>query len=141
MTTEQLTSGLLLLAGVGQIGLAIGSLWIPKALRWPAQLKNVEPLTRQVFWTYAAYILVSHLCFGVLAIFGRHWLVDGSPLAACVCAFIAVWWLARIVLQFTAFDRSAAPEGTFYKLAEAVLVAAFVFFGGVHSFAAWLNLQ
>ena len=138
---EPLVSNLLLLAGLGQIGLAIGSAWIPKTLNWAEQLERLEPLTRQVFWTYAAYILVSHLCFGLLAIFGRDWMLDGSPLAACVCGFIATWWLARLVLQFTAFDRSAAPDGLFFKLAEVALVGAFVFFAAVHVWAAWMNLN
>ena len=48
---------LLMLAGVGQLVLAAGSLAIPRVLRWSDDLSRVRPLIRQIFWTYAGYIL------------------------------------------------------------------------------------
>ena len=44
-----------------------------------------------------------------------------------MAAFIAVYWGARLTLQFTCFDRSAAPPGRFYELAEVALVGLFVY--------------
>src|SRR5690606_40766595 len=53
-------------AGLAQIGLVVGSLAIPAVLKWKAALRAVPTLIRQMFWTYAAYILVINLSFGLL---------------------------------------------------------------------------
>ena len=117
---------LLIAAGVGQLALAAGSLAIPKVLRWSDDVAKLRPLTRQVFWTYAAYIWTTNLAFGLLSALAPGWLLDGSPLAGAVAGFIAVYWGARVIIQFTYFDRSEAPKGLQFVLAEVALVALFV---------------
>ena len=44
------------LAGAAQLALALASLAIPSVLGWREETRKLRPLTRQVFWTYAAYI-------------------------------------------------------------------------------------
>lgn len=117
---------LLIAAGIGQLLLAAGSLAIPRVLRWSEDLAKVRPLTRQVFWTYAGYIWTTNVCFGLVSILMPESLLDRSRLAAVVTGFIAVYWLARILIQFAYFDRSSAPTGRRYKLAEFALVGLFV---------------
>ena len=53
---------LILMAGIGHIVLCAGSVLIPKALQWRQHLNTLQPLLRQMFWTYAAYILVINFC-------------------------------------------------------------------------------
>lgn len=76
----------ILIAGVGQLAIVIGSPAIPRVLRWSDDVASLRPLTRQVFWTYAAYIWATNLCFGLISSLAPGWLVDGSPLAAAVTA-------------------------------------------------------
>jgi hypothetical protein len=130
---------LVVLAGVGQLLLVMASPAIPRVLRWREQLATVQPLIRQIFWTYAIYIWLAHLCFGLLSTFAAGLLVDGSPLAAWVSSFIAAWWTARLVLQFTVLDRSAAPPGALYKLAEVALVCLFVALAATYVTVACVN--
>jgi hypothetical protein len=129
------------LAGVGQIALALGSLAIPRVLHWREETARLRPLTRQVFWTYAGYIWLTNLSFGILSAARPHWLLDGSPLAAATSGFIAVYWGARLALQFFYFDRRDAPQGVFFIFAEAVLVLLFAFFTGVYGWAVLANLS
>jgi hypothetical protein len=75
-----------LLAGVGQLGLAIASLAIPRLLDWRADVAQLRPLTRQVFWTYAGYIWFTNLCFGLVSTFGPARLLDRSSVAMMVTA-------------------------------------------------------
>ena len=117
---------LLVLAGVGQIALALVSLAVPRVLRWREQTARLSPLTRQVFWTYAAYIWTAHIAFGLVSILLPQALLDPGPLSACVTGFIATWWGARLVLQVFCFDRRARPPGARYVVGEAALTAAFV---------------
>jgi hypothetical protein len=127
---------LLTLAGLGQLVLALGSLALPRVLEWSGDTAKLRPLTRQVFWTYAAYIWVTNVCFGALSAFWPDRLLDGTPLARAVAGYITVYWGARLLVQFFYFDRSASPPGALYKLAEAALVGLFLFLTAVYGFAA-----
>ncbi len=130
-----------LLAGIGQLIIVAGSLAIPIVLKWKDDVAKLRPLTRQVFWTYAGYIWVTNLCFGLVSTAGPNLLLDGTPLAAAVTAFITLYWAARIIIQFTYFDRGDAPAGAFFVFAEIVLVGLFVFFTAVYGYATFLNLS
>lgn len=127
---------LLVLAGLGQLALAAGSLAIPRILRWGPDTAQLRPLTRQVFWTYAAYIWVTNVCFGVVSAFAPASLLDGSLLARAVCGYIAVYWGARVLVQFFYFDRSDAPSGLVYTVGEVLLVGLFVFLTVVYGYIA-----
>jgi hypothetical protein len=131
---------LVLIAGIGQLALALASLAVPGVLGWRAETAKLRPLTRQVFWTYAGYIGSAHVAFGLLSALAPHVLIDGSTLAGLTCAFIAAWWGVRLALQFFAFDRRERPPGAGFVLAEVALVAAFIAFTAIYSWAAWRNL-
>ena len=117
--------GLLVGAGASQLILVVASLAIPSLLNWKSDLSKLRPLTRQVFWTYAAYIWVTNLTFGLLSTITPGLLLDRSPLAGFVCGFIAVYWAARVVIQFAYFDRTDVPKGPFFVVGEIALVTLF----------------
>ena len=129
----------IVLAGVGQIALVALSFTIPRALRWREETAKLRPLVRQIFWTYAGYILCTNLCFGFLSAFAPDSLMDGSRLAMLVSGFIALYWAARVIIQFAYFDRTDAPKGRIYSLGEAVLVLLFVALTVIYSAAALHN--
>lgn len=117
----------LILAGIAQLGIAVSSLLIPKMLNWREDTAQLKPLTRQVFWTYACYILGIHIAFGLLAVLAPASLMDGSLLARAVCGFTAVYWLTRLTLQFAVFDRSVAAGRPLFRFAEAAYVSTFAY--------------
>ena len=114
------------IAGVAQLLLASASLAIPRVLRWREDTARLRPLTRQVFWTYAGYIWATNLSFGLISSCAPESLLDGSVLAHAVCAFIAAYWIVRLVIQFAWFDRTDIPSGRLMRAAEAGLLAMFV---------------
>jgi len=132
---------LIIAAGVGQLLLAAGSLAIPRVLRWREELAKLRPLTRQVFWTYAGYIWTTNVCFGLVTVMMPGELLAGTPLAAAVCGFITLYWLARVVIQFAYFDRRDAPPELIFKLAEVTLVALFIFLTAVYGWAMAFNTR
>lgn len=122
----------MVLAGVGQLALAAASLAIPRVLRWREETAKLRPLTGQVFWTYAAYIWTANVSFGLLSALAPEWLLQDAPLARAVAAYIALYWGARVVIQFAYFDRSDAPHGRLFALAEVALVGLFVYLALVY---------
>jgi hypothetical protein len=117
---------LLFIAGLFQLVLALGSLAIPVVLGWREETARLRPLTRQVFWVYAAYIWGSHVAFGLVSVLEPATLLEKTTLAAAVSGFIALWWAARLAIQFALFHRCERPKGLFFAFAEAALV--FLFF-------------
>jgi hypothetical protein len=130
---------LIFIAGLFHIVLVVGSTFIPVLLNWNQELEKVSVLIKQMFWTYAGYILCTNLCFGLLSVFHTQVLTDGSPLAIYVCSFITLYWAVRIIVQFFYFDRSSAPKGFIYQLGEISLVALFIFFTLVYGYAVYFN--
>lgn len=114
--------------GIGHVVLCLASLYIPKALNWQTHLSILPPLLKQMFWTYAGYILVVNFCFGVISIFGFDEMLNGSFLAKAISLFIGTYWLTRVLIQFLYFDRSQTPSGLIFSLAEIALVGLFIIF-------------
>jgi hypothetical protein len=132
---------LLKLAGLAQVALVAGSFAIPKVLNWKNELAKVQPLIKQMFWTYAAYILVINLSFGLLSLCDAKELVNGSVLALLITGFIALYWISRVLTQFLYFDRSNFPAGKWNKLAEVLLVMLFIFLSIIYSTALYINYK
>lgn len=129
-----MTDILVVLAGLTQFAIAATSLAIPRLLDWKTEVAQLGGLTRRVFWTYAGYILGTNIAFGVVSVFAPAWLTDGTGLARAVCAFIAVYWGARIVVQFAAY-REFEPVGRKYTIAKVMYLTGFAFctvvYGGI----------
>jgi hypothetical protein len=125
MQTLTIVQRSLFFAGLAQIALVIGSWAIPTVLQWKIELAKVGLLTRQMFWTYAAYIFVINLCFGLISAFDYRDLTDGSRLTTLLTGFIAVYWISRILIQFFYFDRTGFPKGKWHLFAEIVLVIVY----------------
>lgn len=70
--------------GVGQLLLVLASLWLPRVLRWPQQLAQLEPLTRRIFWVYAGYIVGTNTFLGGLSVWAPQLLLDRTGLARIV---------------------------------------------------------
>ena len=128
-------------AGLGQLALAAASTAIPAVLGWRRETAMLRPLTRQVFWTYAGYILGIHVGYGLLSSLRPASLLDGSPLATAVTGFIALHWGVRLALQLLVFDRRDAPPGWHVRAAEASLVTLFVVLTVVYGVAWAANLR
>src|SRR5690349_13792814 len=129
---------LLFVCGLGHLGLSLGSLLIPRVLNWKENLGSLQPLLKQMFWTYAAYILVINFSFGVISLIATEELLNKSILAKSITFFISIYWFARILIQFFYFDRSGAPKGFVYTIGEISLILLFGFFAIVY-FIAFLH--
>jgi hypothetical protein len=115
---------LLLVVGLGQLALVVASLFLPRVLRWREQLAALQPLTRRIFWVYAAYILGTNVCLGALTAFAPQLLMERTPLARLVAGYAGLYWGARLVIQFVWF-RGAAPKGLGYALADGAVTTGF----------------
>jgi hypothetical protein len=131
---------LLLIGGLLHFVILIASALTPRVLDWRKNLAALDSFLRRLFWVYGCFIVLVIISFGVLTIVQTNELASGAPLARAVCAMIAIFWLARLIVQFFVFDARAFLTTIFLRLGYhglTLLFAALVF---IYSCAA-LNLH
>lgn len=95
---------LLFAGGILHFVILIASALTPRVLDWRANLAALHPFLRRLFWVYGCFIVLVIISFGVLTLVHADELASGSPLPRMVCAIIAIFWLARLAVQFFVFD-------------------------------------
>jgi len=128
-------------AGLAQLAIAASSLLIPRLLGWKRDVARLQPLTANVFWTYAGYVFATNVAFGLLSALMPQRLAEHSPLAIAVSAFIALYWLSRLVIQFVVFDRADAGGAPLFRVARLLYIAGFASIGAVYSLTAISGLS
>lgn len=116
-------------AGAIHAGIVLANIPLPRRLCVRENLAAVPRFLRQIFYVHWAYIVVvlgffSILCFG----FARD-LAGASPLGRSLSAFMAVFWLARLLLQWFYYDagvrRANRSLDAIYALSLLCLVGIF----------------
>ena len=131
---------LLLAGGALHFVILLASALTPRVLDWRGNLAALDPFLRRLFWVYGSFIVLVIVSFGTLTLFHADALASGASLARAVCAVVAIFWLARLAVQFFVFDARAFLTTTFRRLGYhwlTVLFAALVFIYG----CAALNLN
>lgn len=95
---------LLIIGGLLHFVILIASGLTPRLLDWRGNLATLHPFLRRLFWVYGAFIVLVIISFGTLTLFKADELTSATPLARSVCAMIAIFWLARLGVQFFVFD-------------------------------------
>ena len=133
-------STLIFLSGIAQIILSLGSIAIPFVLDWKAEMKKVNSLIRNIFYTYSVYIFMTNIWFGIISMLMPQQLADKSPLACAVTIFIALYWWGRVGVQFLFGKAEGRPSGLIFTLGEIALWLLFIVLSAVYTWAALYNL-
>lgn len=129
-------STFILLAGLCHFGILFASALVPRVLDWRGELDRLNPLSRHIVWTHGAFIVLTIVAIGAISLANPRELAAGSALARWFCGFVAVFWLARLVLQLFVLDARPYLTRTFLKLGYHGLTAVFAFLGTVYAWAA-----
>lgn len=103
------------IAGAVHLAIAVSNFWVPGILHYRENLAKVSPIVRQVFIVHSVYMVLVLLGFSALCFFFAPELVSGAPLGRFLSAFLAVFWLLRIVLQLTFYDPEVRAK---YRLGD-----------------------
>jgi hypothetical protein len=95
---------LLIIGGLLHFVVLIASGITPRVLDWRANLATLHPFLRRLFWVYGCFIVLVIISFGTLTLLQLDELAAATPLARSVCAIVAIFWLARLAVQFFVFD-------------------------------------
>jgi hypothetical protein len=131
---------LLLIGGLLHFVILVASGLTPRVLDWRQTLAALDPFLRRLFWVYGGFIVLVIVSFGILTLSHADELASGTPLSRAICAIIAIFWLARLAVQFFVFDPRRFLTTTFLRLGYhglTLLFTALVFIYG----SAALNLH
>jgi hypothetical protein len=131
---------LLLVGGLLHFVILIASALTPRVLDWRANLAALHPFLRRLFWVYGSFIVLVIVSFGALTLFHADELASAAPLARSICAVIAIFWLARLAVQFFVFDAKPFLTTTFLRVGYHGLTLLFVALVSIYGCAA-LNLH
>jgi hypothetical protein len=109
---------------------------VPFKLQWRASLAPLHPFLRRLFWVYGAFIVLCIASFGILTLAHARAMAAGDAVARSLAAFIAVFWLLRLGVQFFVFDPRPFLTNRFYKLGYLALTVVFTYFALVYGWAA-----
>jgi len=124
---------LLLIGGLLHFVILIASALTPRLLDWRANLAALHPFLRRLFWVYGCFIVLVIVSFGLLTLRHADELASGAALARSVCVMIAIFWLARLAVQFFVFDARPFLTTRFLRLGYyglTLLFTALVFIYG-----------
>ena len=122
-------------AGFAQLPVLVATAMVPFTLHWRSELQPLSRLHRQMHWAYGGYLVLAIITFAVLSIFNARELASGSGLARGVCAYVAVFWGVRLLLQ-AVFDIGAYLTRPWMKAGYAALTLLFGSFAAIYAWAA-----
>src|SRR5579862_3429972 len=93
-------------AGVVHLGIIAANVPLPRRLRVRERLAGVPRFLRQIFYVHWIYIVVVLGLFAALCFGFAPELAGASALGRFLSAFMAGFWLLRIVLQVFYYDRA-----------------------------------
>jgi len=117
---------LLLAGGLLHFVVLVASALTPRVLDWRANLATLHPFLRQLFWVYGSFIVLVIASFGALTLFHADELASGASFPRAVCAIIAIFWLARLAVQFFVFNAKPFLTTTFLRIGYHGLTLVFV---------------
>lgn len=132
---------LLWIGGVLHFSILIASALVPQVLDWRHELQKLPRLLAQLIWVHGAFIVVTIVGFGVLTIANASALASGGTLAQTVCGFIALFWGARLGVQFFGFTPNDYLRSRFLKLGYHGLTAVFTYLTVVYGWAALVPIS
>lgn len=127
---------LIFLGGVLHFGILLASAAVPQVLDWRQALRPLDRLFQQLIWVHGAFIVLVIIGFGLISVVYCEALATGTPLARGICCFIAVFWAARLAVQFFVFDAKGHLKTLALKTGYHGLKVVFAYHVIVYTWAA-----
>lgn len=135
MNTHTLTL-LLELAGTMHLGLLCAGALMPQAVNLRAHIAVLPPFIQRLFWVYYAFIGLCLVSFGLITVTFASILAAGGGLARAVCAFLAVFWMVRLIAATFIFDMRPYLTTRFRRLGYHAMNVVFIYLPIIYAWAA-----
>lgn len=127
-------------AGLLHFAILTASAMVPRTLDWRGNLAALPPFLRRLFWVYGGFIVLVIIAFGMLTLRHAGTMAAGDPVARSLCAFIALFWLARLAVQWFVFDARPFLTTALLTAGYHALTVAFVALTAIYGWAAFTQM-
>jgi hypothetical protein len=131
-TPEAWLSLALWLAGAGHFVVLIASFQVPYRLHWREDLAKLTPFNRKLMWVHGGFAIYTIASFGLLTLLLHGEMLSGQRAALALATFIGIYWLMRIVVDFTYYSHADWPRGRGIVLGHALLTLLFCFLSATY---------
>jgi hypothetical protein len=124
-------------AGVLLIVLAAAHVTFPKRFNWSDELARLSLLNRQMFLVHVGYIVFVLLSMGILSLLFPATLLAPGLLAKLVLAWLCMFWLSRLVVQWFFYDRRLWVGNRLNTGVHILFTAMWCYLSLVYGWALW----
>lgn len=115
---------LLRIVGIVHLIILGANFVLPRILDFDKNLEKASPIVRQIFHVHHAYIMLILAFFAFVCLAFTNDLAGASPLGTALCSFMAIFWLARLPIQFFFYDEQVRRENRFAHYAFSFALAS-----------------
>jgi hypothetical protein len=126
-TIQEWMSVALWLAGAGHFVVLIASFQVPYRLRWKEDLAKLTSFNRKLMWVHGGFAVYTIASFGTLTLLCHDEMLRGHGAGSALAAFIGIYWLLRVVVDFTYYEHADWPSGKTFVAGHLLLTSLFVF--------------
>jgi hypothetical protein len=110
---------------------------MPKELGWKEDLPKLTLVNRQVFLVHTAFIVLTLVLMGALALVYAEELAAPGRLARAVLGGLAIFWGARMFTQQFVYDRSLWRGNARYTAIHVVFTLLWTYLTAVFGWGWW----
>ncbi len=120
-------NNLIITAGLIQLLILVAASLVPRITDWKRNLEGSDPFFKSLVWTYGFFISLIVLSIGLFSIFKTELLIDGNLTGKYLCAFVSIFWFARLFIQFFIFKTPEFVKTGVMKAGYNLLTLAFMY--------------
>lgn len=110
---------------------------MPRELGWKEDLAKLTPVNRQVFLVHNAFIVLTLVLMGSLALFYAPELAAPGRLAGAVLSGLTLFWGLRLFTQQFVYDRSLWRGNRRYTAVHVVFTLLWLYLTAVFGWGWW----
>ena len=123
---ERLLNLALWLGALGHFCVLGASFQVPRRLGWNEDLPKLTSFNRKLMYVYSGYTVFTIITFGVLTLLLHDEMLRGEKAATALAVFIAIYWTARIGVDFLYYEHKDWPQGRQFVVGHILLTGLFV---------------
>jgi hypothetical protein len=115
------------LVGMAHFVILFASFQVPYRLAWKKDLAQLMPFNRKLLWVQGGFTVLTIVAFGTLTLVLHDEMLRGDRAALALTCFIAIYWIARIVVDAVYFSHQDWPKGPLFTVGHILLTSLFSF--------------
>ncbi|MDA0347839.1 MAG: hypothetical protein O3C20_10600 [Verrucomicrobia bacterium] len=128
---------LIRLAGCATLCILLAASLMPGVIDLKNKVRLMPDFHQKLFWVYMSYTAFSIFSIGLISIIFAAELAQGTVLAKVLLTYFALFWGARLIIQYGFFDMSEFQKEWWHKSGYHLLTV--VFFSATATYA-WAAL-